>query len=408
LKLLILLKLLFIKNVMLPKLKQEKIKELLTRGVEEIILNDHLEKKLKSGKKLRIKLGIDPTSPNLHLGRSVTLLKLRDFQELGHKIVLIIGDFTGVVGDTSDKDSERPMLEQKIIKQNMKNYVSQAGKLIDINKCEVRYNSEWLGKLDYAEIGAQADLFSVAEFITRENIKRRLNLGKRVSLREMIYPLMQGYDSVAIRADVEIGGTDQRFNLLAGRKMQPFYKQAPQNIITGPLVEGTDGRKMSSSWGNTINLNEKPNEMFGKVMSIRDELIIRYFTLVTRVPMKEVKKYEKEIRAGGNPRDYKLKLAYELVRFYHSEKAAKKAQEYFINIFSKKNIPSKSVTIKANVLVLHVALLKAKIITSKNELTRLVKQGGVKINNKKISDPNIKVKRGDLIQKGKRHFVKIV
>jgi tyrosyl-tRNA synthetase len=174
------------------------------------------------------------------------------------------------------------------------------------------------------------------------------------------------------------------------------------------LVEGTDGRKMSSSWGNTINLNEKPNEMFGKVMSIRDELIIRYFTLVTRVPMKEVKKYEKEIRAGGNPRDYKLKLAYELVRFYHSEKAAKKAQEYFINIFSKKNIPSKSVTIKANVLVLHVALLKAKIITSKNELTRLVKQGGVKINNKKISDPNIKVKRGDLIQKGKRHFVKIV
>lgn len=393
---------------MTSKTKEEKIQEVLTRGVEEIIVKEDLEKKLRSGKKLRIKLGIDPTSPNLHLGRSVTLLKLRDFQALGHKIVLIIGDFTGVVGDTSDKDSERPMLEQKIIKQNMKNYVSQAGKLIEIKKCEVRYNSEWLGKLNYAQIGAQADLFSVAEFITRENIKRRLDAGKRVSLREMIYPLMQGYDSVAIKADVEIGGTDQRFNLLAGRKMQPFYKQEPQNIITGPLVEGTDGRKMSSSWGNTINFNADPNEMFGKVMSIRDGLIIRYFTLVTRVPMKEVKKYEKEIRAGGNPRDYKLKLAYELVKFYHSEKEAKKAEDYFISTFSKKNIPQKSIQVKAGGLAISAALLKAKLCASKNEVTRLVKQGGVKLNNKKISDPNIKVRKGDLIQKGKRHFVKIV
>lgn len=390
------------------KTKSEKIKEVLTRGVEEIIVKEDLEKKLRSGKKLRIKLGIDPTSPNLHLGRSVTLLKLRDFQELGHKIVLIIGDFTGVVGDTSDKDSERPMLEQKIIKQNMKNYVSQAGKILDIKKCEVRYNSEWLGKLNYAQIGAQANLFSVAEFITRENIKRRLNLGKRVSLREMIYPLMQGYDSVAIRADVEIGGTDQRFNLLAGRKMQPFYSQEPQNIITGPLVEGTDGRKMSSSWGNTINLNADPNEMFGKVMSLRDGLIIRYFILVTRVPVNTVKKYEKEIRAGANPRDYKMKLAYELVRFYHSEKEASKAEEYFVNTFSKKITPQKSISIEAAGLVVSAALIKARICSSKNEVTRLIKQGGIKINNKKISDPDIKVKSRDVIQKGKRHFVKII
>jgi len=392
----------------MKKTNEEKIRQVLTRGVEEVIVKEDLEKKLRSGKKLRIKLGVDPTSPNLHVGRSVVLLKLRDFQELGHKIVLIIGDFTGVIGDTSDKDSERPMLEEKIVEQNMKDYIAQAGKVIDLKKCETRFNSEWLEKLTYTEIGAQADLFSVAEFITRDNIKRRLDNGKRVSAREMLYPLMQGYDSVAIRADVEIGGTDQRFNLLAGRKMQPFYQQVPQNIMTLPLLEGTDGRKMSSSWGNTINLTEEPNEMFGKIMSIKDGLIIKYFDLVTRLPLTEIKKFEKEIRAGGNPRDYKMKLAYELVKFYHSEREAKKAQVYFINTFSKKIVPPKSVTIKANTLILYAALSKAKIITSKNELTRLVKQGGIKLNNKKISDSNIKVKKGDLIQKGKRFFVKIV
>ncbi|MEK7562487.1 MAG: tyrosine--tRNA ligase, partial [Patescibacteria group bacterium] len=211
---------------------QQKIDEILTRGVDEVIDKESLEKKLRSGKKLRVKLGIDPTSPNLHIGRAIPLLKLRDFQEAGHKIVLIIGDFTGVIGDTSDKESERPMLDEKAVKQNMKTYVSQAGKILDIKKCEVRYNSEWLKKLNYAEIGLQADIFSLAEFNARENIRKRLDEGKRVSLRELLYPLMQGYDSVAVKADVEIGGTDQRFNLLAGRDLQKFYKQDPQDIIT--------------------------------------------------------------------------------------------------------------------------------------------------------------------------------
>jgi len=392
---------------MLSKDKQEKIKELLTRGVEEIIVKEDLEKKLKSGKKLRVKLGIDPTSPNLHIGRSITLLKLRDFQELGHKIVFIIGDFTGVVGDTSDKDSERPILAQDVVKQNMENYVTQAGKIIDIKKCEIHYNSEWLSKLTYAEIGEQADQFSVAEFITRDNIKRRLKEGKRVSLRETLYPLMQGYDSVAIKADVEIGGTDQRFNLLAGRKMQEKYGQAPQNIITNPLVEGTDGRKMSSSWGNTINLTEKPNEMFGKIMSIKDDLIIRYFILATRVPIKDVKKYEKEIKWGANPRDFKLKLAYEIVKFYHDKKLAEEAWEYFLKTFGRKETPKDVPLIRLRDRDIVSVLLESGACKSKSEARRVIEQEGVKINQKTVTSFEENVVSGDIIQKGKRFFVKI-
>lgn len=392
---------------MLSKSKLEKIKELMTRGVEEIIVKDDLEKKIKSGKKLRIKLGIDPTSPNLHLGRSITLMKLRDFQELGHKIVLIIGDFTGVIGDTSDKDSERPMLQKKVIEHNMKNYVAQAGKIIDIKKCEVHHNSEWLGELTYGEIGEQADQFSVAEFITRENIKRRLNQGKRVSLRETLYPLMQGYDSVAIKADVEIGGTDQRFNLLAGRKLQQKYSQAPQNIITNPLMEGTDGRKMSSSWGNTINLTEEPNQMFGKVMSIKDDLIIRYFILATRVPMKDIKKYDKEIKWGANPRDFKLKLAFEIVKFYHNEKIAKEAWDYFLKTFSKKEIPDDLIVVRVKEHDILSVLIELEVCRSRSEARRVIEQGGVKINQKTVLSFDKKVRAGDILQKGKRFFVKI-
>ncbi|PIU01759.1 tyrosine--tRNA ligase, partial [bacterium (Candidatus Torokbacteria) CG09_land_8_20_14_0_10_42_11] len=209
----------------------QKIKEVLTRGVAEVIDAKHLEARIRKGEKLRVKLGIDPTSPNLHLGRSIPLLKLRDFQDLGHQVVFIIGDFTGLIGDTSDKNAERPMLEKKTVESNMKTYLAQAGKILDTKKFEFHYNSQWLGKLNYQEIGEQADLFSVAEFIGRENIKKRLNEKKRVSLREMLYPLMQGYDSVAIAADVELGGTDQRFNLLAGRKMQEYFGQKPQDIL---------------------------------------------------------------------------------------------------------------------------------------------------------------------------------
>lgn len=387
---------------------EQQIQELLTRGVEEVINKENLEKKLKSGKKLRIKLGIDPTSPNIHIGRSIPLLKMRDFQELGHQLVFIIGDFTGVIGDTSDKDSERPMLERKKVEENMKGYVEQAAKIFDIDKCEIHYNSEWLGKLTFGEIGEMADQFSIAEFIARENIKKRLDEGTRVSLREVLYPLMQGYDSVAIKSDVELGGTDQRFNLLAGRKLQERYKQEPQDIIMGPLLEGTDGRKMSSSWGNTINLLAEPNDMFGKVMSIQDGLIIKYFTLATRLPMHQVDEYKSKLDNGANPRDLKMDLAYEIVKMYHSEESARKAKESFVSIFSKKEIPDDITEIKPSNYDVITVLVESKICTSRGEARRVLEQGGVKVNEQKVSIDTISVEAGDIVQKGSRFFVKIV
>jgi len=386
----------------------KKNTELLTRGVEEIIGRDELEKKLASGRPLLVKLGIDPTSPNLHLGRSIPLLKLRDFQDLGHNIIFLVGDFTGVIGDTSDKDSERPMLTEEVIQKNMTEYAAQAGKIIDLGKCEVVYNSEWLGKLTYAEICTQANAFSVAEFIARDNIKRRLDAGKRVSLREMLYPLMQGYDSVAVKADVELGGTDQRFNLLAGRTLQEQAGQEPQAIVMGPLVAGTDGRKMSSSYGNTINVTEAPNDMFGKVMSISDELIITYFTLMTRVPLDVVAAYEKELAAGANPRDYKMKLGFELVRFYHSEADAEAAQQHFIDTFANKQTPTNIPELTPTAYDITTVLKEAGFAQSSSEVRRAVDGGGVKVNDEKVTSHDQAVQAGDVVQKGKRFFVKIM
>ncbi len=387
---------------------KQKIDELLTRGVEEVIENDKLEAKLKSGKQLRIKLGIDPTSPNIHIGRAVPLFKLWDFQELGHKIVLIIGDFTGVIGDTSDKDSERPMLKQEQVKKNMESYILQAGKIIDIAKCEIHYNSEWLSKLGYKELCEQANVFSLSDFISRENIKKRLDGGKRVSLRELIYPLMQGYDSVAVKADVELGGTDQRFNLLAGRELQRHYNQESQDIITNPLIEGLDGRKMSSSWGNTVNLLDSPNDVYGKVMSLKDEFIIKYFILTTRVDMAIIEQYKKALESGANPRDIKMKLAFELVRFYQSPEEAKKAEEYFINTFSKKETPTDLPKLQPKKYDIVSVLVETEFVSSKSEARRVVEQNGVKIAGAIINDVNYVISRGWVLQKGKINFMQII
>jgi len=388
-------------------IQSQKIKELMSRGVEEAISREELQKKLESGVQLRVKLGIDPTSPNLHLGRSVPLLKLRDFQELGHQIVFIIGDFTGTIGDTSDKNSERPMLDDATVRKNLESYIEQAGKIIDISRCEVHYNSRWLGELKYKEICEQANAFSINEFISRDNIRRRLEAGTRVSLREVVYPLMQGYDSVVVKADVEIGGTDQKFNLLAGRELQRHYGQEPQNIITGPLIEGLDGRKMSSSWGNTVNLADSPKEMFGKLMSLQDEYIIKYFTLVTRVPLETVREYEEALKAGANPRDYKILLAKEIVRFYHSEADANEQEENFINTFSKKEIPDDIAVISPSDYRLSAILLEAKLVSSKAEIRRLIEQGGVKVDREVAQDMNQTVAPGSVIQKGKIKFIKV-
>lgn len=394
------------------KNQKDKIEEILTRGVSEVIDKNNLRKKLLSGKKLRIKLGIDPTSPNLHIGRAVTLLKLRDLQELGHKIVLIIGDFTGMIGDTSDKDSERPMLDEKTVKKNLKSYKEQAGKILSLNQAEIRYNSKWLKKLGYLEIGKQADQFSLAEFIARENIKKRLQEGKRISLRELMYPLMQGYDSVAVKADLEIGGTDQRFNLLAGRVLQKYYGQKPQDIMMVNLIEGTDGRKMSSSWGNTVNLADNPNDMFGKIMSIPDNLIVKYFIHCTRAPIEKIKIIDKEIQANKiNPRDAKLELALEITKIYYREKEANKARDYFIKTFSQRQTPENipQISAKAEDRLIDI-LVKSGNAKSLSEARRKMEQGGVEVNERKITDWKIRVDKnldGKTIRIGKLGFIKI-
>jgi len=384
------------------------IEELLTRGVEEAIDRESLRKALLGKKKLRVKLGIDPTSPNIHIGRAVVLWKLRAFQELGHKVVFIVGDFTGLIGDTSDKDAERPMMTPTQIKTNLKTYFAQAAKIIDPKKAEMHYNSKWLKKLGFKEIGEIADLFGLHEFEARENISKRMKAGKRVSLRELLYPLMQGYDSVAVKADVELGGTDQRFNLLAGRTIQPHYKQVPQNIITTQLMEGTDGRKMSSSWGNVINITDEPNNMFGKVMSIDDSLIKKYFILATRTPLSQI---DTIISSNSNPRDQKLVLAEIITSLYHGEKKAAAAREAFVSQFSKGELPQDIPTKKMKPGSYSVVDLAAEtgLASSKSEAKRLLDQKGIKVN-QQLADNKPVVLDGKtevLLQVGKRKFIRL-
>lgn len=389
--------------------KDEKIRGILQRGVEEIIHQKHLEAQLKGRKKLRVKLGIDPTSPDIHIGRAVVLWKLRAFQEMGHQVVFIVGDFTGQIGDTSDKEAERPMLSEEEIKKNVKTYLDQAYKILDKSKTEAHYNSTWLSKLGFAEIGKLANLFGLHDFSSRDNIAKRLKSGKRVSVRELLYPLMQGYDSVAIKADVELGGTDQRFNLLAGRTIQQAYGMEPQDVLMTELLIGTDGRKMSSSWGNTINLNDAPDLMFGKAMSIPDNLMDQYFTLATNTlwqHMEEIKK------SYDNPRDQKLILAHTIVEQYHGAHAARVAQEHFVSQFSKRELPTDipELKLKEGTRSLVEILVETKLANSKSEGRRLIVQGGVKINQETVSTDSpltIGKKNNLTLQVGKRKFVKI-
>ncbi len=390
---------------------KKKIDELLSRGVAEVIDKSHLKKRLRAGQRLRVKLGIDPTSPNLHLGRSIPLLKLRDFQELGHQVIFIVGDFTGTIGDSSDKEAERPMLNEDVIKKNMKTYVAQAGKIIDLGSAEVHYNAQWLSSLTYSEIGHQANQFSLAEFIARENVKKRLESGKRVSLREVLYPLMQGYDSVAVRADVELGGTDQRFNLLAGRTLQASYKQTPQDILMTNLIPGLDGKKMSSSFGNTINLTDSPRDMFGKIMSMPDTLIMTYFEHCTRVQMAALKRLNAVV--ANEPMTAKKELAEAIVGMYYESDTAHKERAWFESTFSARKVPD-------DIPVVHLtdATYTAFDIVKKffgaqksnNEIRRLFTQGGISCNEKIITDfkDNIHTSKGDVWRVGKRTWFKIV
>ncbi len=389
---------------------EEEIRDIIERGVVEVIGKDDLIKKLRTGQKIRVKLGIDPTSPHIHVGRAATLMKLRDLQRLGHKVVFIVGDFTGIIGDTSDKETERPMRTEKEVKLNMKTYFSQAGKIINTRSAETKKNSSWLSKLRYADIGRHADAFSVADFIARDNIKRRLDRGSRVSLRELLYPLMQGYDSVVVKADLEIGGTDQRFNMLAGRTLQEKAGQDRQAVMQMALLPGTDGRKMSSSWGNTINVTDEPRDMYGKVMSLHDDAIVSYFTSITRVPLEEIRVMEQDMKEGkGNPRDVKMRLAREIVSLFHGEKNARAAEESFVRTFQRKETPEE---IKAHTLVgdetFGNVLVVSRCAASMSAAQRLAEGGAIKNTETKeiITDVRIPARKGTY-KIGKRQFLKI-
>lgn len=391
--------------------RAEIIKDLLTRGVTNVIERRSLENALESGKKLRVKLGIDPTGSKIHIGRAFTLWKLRQFQELGHTVVLIIGDFTGQIGDASDKQAERQVLTEAEVKENMKTYAKQFGQILDMKKVELCHNTDWLGKLSAADLVQEATNFTVAQMIERDNYSERFKANKPIGIHEILYPIFQGYDSVAVRADVEIGGNDQLFNLLAGRIVQKKHGQKEQDIMTFEMLEGTDGRKMSTSWGNCIYIEDEPEEMFGKVMSIKDELIGRYFLLATDLPLTEVNKIEKALASGKNPRDLKARLASEIVKRYHSEKAAKEAAEDFETKFVKREMPTEIPTVKLKKATMFLAdiLVDTKLAPSKTEARRLLDQGGVRVDGAVIGDRGavIEPRTGMVIQVGKRKFVRV-
>ncbi|KKU18035.1 MAG: Tyrosine-tRNA ligase [Candidatus Nomurabacteria bacterium GW2011_GWA1_46_11] len=397
------------------KLSRAEIKDrILNRGVDQLIERKHLEAALSSGKTLRVKLGIDPTSPDLHLGHAVVLRKLRDFQDLGHKVIFIIGDFTAKVGDPSGRSKERPVLNDQEIRTNMRGYLEQAGKIIDVKKTEVRYNSEWLsGKVENVlELAKAATINQVSE---RADFRARIKAGQKVSMLEGLYSLLQGLDSVNIKADVELGGNDQLLNLLMGRQVQRHYEMKEQDILTVPLLEGTDGiGKMSKSKGNYIALNETAKEMFGKIMSIPDKLVYKYFELCTDVEEKELRVIRTALgKKNTNPMGYKLRLAEKIVAMYHGEKEALKAREEFINVFRKKALPKEipTIVISGARHTPSSILSAAEIVSSKSAAQRLIEQGGVRINNEKVNDPKrrIKISKGRylLLQVGKRKFLRI-
>jgi tyrosyl-tRNA synthetase len=393
-------------------MNEDKINHLLNRNTEVVFDKDHLKKALFSRKKLRVKFGIDPTGGKIHIGRAVVLRKLKEFQDLGHKIVLIIGDFTAQIGDPSDKLAKRPFLTEKEIKANMKNYLPQLGKILNISQCEIHYNSLWLKKLNFKDICALADIFTVNQMLERRNFAQRFKEKKEISLREFLYPLMQGYDSVAVKADVELGGYDQLFNLHAGRKIQEFFGQKPQDIMTTQMLLGLDGRKMSTSWGNVINIDDSSDEQYGKIMSMRDEMIEDYFYLVTDLDDAEIKKIMREIKVNKiNPRDAKKMIAFNLVSFYWGKNKAIEAQEKFEKLFSKKEIPQNIpvLKIKKSDLTAEEAVFLTGALKSKNEVKRLIIQGGFDINNQKILNPKeiINLKSGDIIKIGKYRFFKV-
>lgn len=388
---------------------EAKIDELLSRGVEDIFVKEEFKKDLMSGRVLRVKLGIDPTGPKIHLGRAIPLRKLRELQRMGHQAVLVVGDFTAQIGDASDKTEKRPMLTRAQIDENIKDYKNQIGKIIDVNKTEFVYNNDWLAKLSFGDLIKMADCFSVQQMLARRNFKDRYDAGKEISLREFLYPMMQGYDSVEIKADVELGGFDQLFNLKAGRIMQEHFGQPKQHIMVGTMIEGIDGRKMSTSWGNIITIVDEPFDMFGKLMSVRDELVVKYFTLCTDLSLADIAGIEKELADGANPKDVKMRLATEIVTMYHDEKQAALAKNSWIETFSKGGVPDTLLEIATTSdKELVDVLIEAGVVTSKTDWRRLIEDGAVSdVSGAAVTDAKVKAYNVTL-KIGKKRFVKII
>ena len=388
--------------------------KLINRGTDEILTESDLKKKLDSGKQLVIKAGFDPTAPDLHLGHTVLLNKLRHFQDLGHRVVFLIGDFTGRIGDPSGTNKTRPTLDAKDLEENAKTYEKQVFKILKKDLTDVRFNSEWCEKLGADGLIRLAAKYNVARMLERDDFSKRFSENKSIAIHEFLYPLVQGYDSVALKADVELGGTDQKFNLLVGRELQRDYDQEPQVVITVPILEGLDGvKKMSKSLNNYVAIDEEPDEMFGKIMSISDDLMWRWFELLSFMSEDEINSLKKEVQDGKNPRDIKFILAEEIVDRFHKDGDVQKCKELFLNRFQKGQIPENVDSVKVNIdgeSILLVNLLKeTNMIASVSEGNRLIKQGGIKVNSEKVNDPKfeISINSENLYQVGKRRFLKI-
>ena len=388
--------------------------ELIKRGTVDVLLEEELIERLKSGKPLRVKLGMDATAPDLHLGHTVMLTKLRQFQDLGHHIMFLIGDFTGMIGDPSGKSATRPPLTQEQVETNAKTYQQQVFKILDAKKTEILFNSTWMGNKTATDLIKLASQSTVARMLEREDFNKRFSGNQPIAIHEFLYPLLQGYDSVEMKADVELGGTDQKFNLLMGRELQKAAGQKPQIVITMPLLEGLDGvQKMSKSLGNYISINESPDNMFGKLMSISDHLMWRYFELLSSRVLQEIQQWQQEVKKGTNPRDYKVRLAMEIVERFHSKQAAETAYENFVARFQRHEIPADlteiELKIKEKSMPLANLLKNAKLVSSTSDALRAIRQGGVKIDGEKVADEKhvIAVGTNHVYQVGKRRFARI-
>jgi len=385
------------------------------RGTDEILVLSELEERLKSGKPLRIKAGFDPTAPDIHIGHTVLINKMRQFQDLGHTVIFLIGDFTGLIGDPTGKNVTRKALTEEQVAINAETYKKQIFKILDPEKTEIRFNSEWMGKMSSVQMIQLSSRYTVARMLERDDFNKRYKNNQSIAIHEFLYPLVQGYDSVALECDVELGGTDQKFNLLMGRELQKQYGQKPQIVLTMPLLEGLDGvQKMSKSLNNYIGIDEAPGEMFGKLMSISDELMWRYFELLSFRPLADIEQLKQQVDSGRNPRDVKFELADEIITRFHNKEAAEKAQADFIARFQKGAIPDEMPehsleAEKPEGIPLTVMLKMCNLTSSTSDAMRMIKQGAVKIDGEKIADQRLVINKGTeaVYQVGKRKFARI-